>query len=431
METFDYIIVGSGIAGLHTAYRLDQQGKKVLVLEKEPYVGGRMSTVDVDSYPLDWGAKFIANFYKNMLQLARELDIKPIPKVLSIFSIKREGKFYTVDISKKIAFIFWRGVSFKAKLRLALVVPYLWLKYRSLDWYNPESLLYLDDKSIQEDLRPLMGQEAFDYLVEPLIQNVVFYDTKGLSRAAFYSVFAKMLRIKTYSFLRGIGQLCEKLSAQLSVELGIQVKSVKRKAGGVEITAISKGKETVYHAKAAILAITGNHVLDVLSNPLPKEKEFFSKVQYAGTVQIIGTTKTSPFSNGNFIWTVPKENPYFSSFSFRPERSTKNEIGFHIALKERVYKQLLLEGNFNNKYIESLIQKELPSLTEVRITGTQIWESATPIMYSGYITSVVSFLNRPDWNNGIYFCGDYMENPSTEGALTSSIKLLEKLNSMV
>jgi len=428
MEIFDYIIVGSGIAGTHTAYRLHQHGKKVLVLEKEPYLGGRMITRNVGGYPVDWGAKFVANFYKNMLPLAQELGIELVPRVLTTFSIRRAGKFYPLDTTKKVAFLFWRGISFKAKLQLIFGVVYLLLKYLRLDFYNLKTAVSLDDQSIYENLRPLVGEEAFDYLVEPFSENVVFNRTRDFSRAAFYSYLLKMVQTQSYSFPEGIGQLIQKMASSLPVELNTLVKSVTRSANGVDIVALRNGKEILYQAKAVVLAVPGNHVLDILDNPVPEEKQFFSGIRYASTVQIVGMTKTNLFSEGNFIWTVPKENPYFSALAARPERGTPGDLtGFHIALKDKVYKQLVETGNFDIDHLQDLIQQEFPRLTEVRIIDMQIWESATPVMYPGYIRSVVKFLERPNQHNGIYFCGDYMENPSTEGALTSSQKLLKTL----
>ncbi len=56
VEEFDHIILGAGIAGLATAYRLSKAGKRVLVLEKDAKIGGLAKTVEIDGYLFDYCA---------------------------------------------------------------------------------------------------------------------------------------------------------------------------------------------------------------------------------------------------------------------------------------------------------------------------------------------------------------------------------------
>ena len=44
MKIYDYIIIGSGIAGLYTALKLTDKypNSKILILEKNKYIGGRI-----------------------------------------------------------------------------------------------------------------------------------------------------------------------------------------------------------------------------------------------------------------------------------------------------------------------------------------------------------------------------------------------------
>ena len=42
MESYDVLIVGAGLYGATAAQRLRERGKRVLVLEKRPHVGGNV-----------------------------------------------------------------------------------------------------------------------------------------------------------------------------------------------------------------------------------------------------------------------------------------------------------------------------------------------------------------------------------------------------
>ena len=45
---YDYLIVGSGLFGSIFAYEAKKKGKKVLVIDKRPHIGGNIYTENVD-----------------------------------------------------------------------------------------------------------------------------------------------------------------------------------------------------------------------------------------------------------------------------------------------------------------------------------------------------------------------------------------------
>jgi len=59
MSTYDAIVVGGGFGGCVSAALLSKLGKRVLLLEKYPKLGGRVQTVDYEGYTLDLGSHLI------------------------------------------------------------------------------------------------------------------------------------------------------------------------------------------------------------------------------------------------------------------------------------------------------------------------------------------------------------------------------------
>ena len=84
MKKYDHIVVGAGISGLSLALLLSLNGKKVLLLEKGPHVGGSLIRFYKKNIPFDTGFHFTSGFSKGgilsaMLKaLGISEQIKPI-----------------------------------------------------------------------------------------------------------------------------------------------------------------------------------------------------------------------------------------------------------------------------------------------------------------------------------------------------------------
>ncbi len=74
-ESKRVVIVGGGLAGLSCARRLAAAGADVLVLEREPRVGGRVVTDEVDGFLLDRGFQVFLSAYP---EARRQLDYEAL-----------------------------------------------------------------------------------------------------------------------------------------------------------------------------------------------------------------------------------------------------------------------------------------------------------------------------------------------------------------
>ena len=74
---YDIIILGGGIAGLYTAYKLNKCSPhlKILLLEKENYLGGRVFTVHQGDMNVEAGAGRFADNHLYLMELLKELKL--------------------------------------------------------------------------------------------------------------------------------------------------------------------------------------------------------------------------------------------------------------------------------------------------------------------------------------------------------------------
>lgn len=74
MKKYDYLIVGSGLYGSTFAYLANQQGKKCLVIDKRPYLGGNIYCEDVEGIHVHkYGAHIFHTSNKRVWDFANSL----------------------------------------------------------------------------------------------------------------------------------------------------------------------------------------------------------------------------------------------------------------------------------------------------------------------------------------------------------------------
>lgn len=75
-QQFDTIVVGAGLAGLSCAVELTELGRKVLLLEAKPFVGGRTSSwVDPDGMHVESGLHRVLGFYEAFPNLLTKVGL--------------------------------------------------------------------------------------------------------------------------------------------------------------------------------------------------------------------------------------------------------------------------------------------------------------------------------------------------------------------
>jgi monoamine oxidase len=73
VSDYDVIIIGAGAAGLSAAGLLAREGKKVLVLEKSQYLGGRAQQVNDEGFRVSLGGHLMEDPGSGLVRIAREI----------------------------------------------------------------------------------------------------------------------------------------------------------------------------------------------------------------------------------------------------------------------------------------------------------------------------------------------------------------------
>ncbi len=181
--TVDVAIVGGGIAGLAAAFELRTRGVSVQVLEASTRPGGVIRTERVDGWVIDGGPDSMLVQKPAAVALCRELGLGD--RLISTLTprtayVMRDGRLHPLAEGSFLGFPLRFGAlaasslfTVGGKLRLAseLLIP----AYRGDE-----------DESIGTFVRRRFGEEAVDYLAEPLLAGIHAGDVEQLSMRALF-----------------------------------------------------------------------------------------------------------------------------------------------------------------------------------------------------------------------------------------------------
>jgi protoporphyrinogen/coproporphyrinogen III oxidase len=302
------IVVGGGISGLSAAYYLTRAGVPVTLIEKEPRLGGVMQTDFVQGCTLELGPDSFLAAKPWALELIRDLGLAAD----LISSNDHMRKSYILRRGRLVPLPDGLMMVVPTKVMPLLASPLLgWgTKIRmGLEWFRRPRPTPAD-RSVAGFLRDHYGQEAVDYLGEPLLSGVYGGDPAELSVASVLPRFAEM-EAKYGSLTRGVlaqrnvarrkahgagGPLFQSLKGglaamadaivraageRLSVRRGV-ADALERTAGGWRVRMDGEWRETGH----VVLACRAYQSAELLRALAPEMAELLAAIPYTSSMTL-------------------------------------------------------------------------------------------------------------------------------------------------
>ena len=320
----DVAVIGGGIAGLAATYELQLRGLEVRLIEASSRLGGVIQTERIDGWVIDAGPDALLVQKPAAVGLCRELGLGDrlmatrLPRTAYVLRDGRlrplvEGSFLGFPVG--LAALARSSLfTLPGKLRVAceVVVP------RG----------HGDDESIASFVRRRFGEEALDYLAEPLLAGIHAGDAERLSMRALFprlvdaerqagSVLRSLRALHVrpsprgafVSLPGGLGELVDAVSQVLrpgTVRLSAQVTELRR--AGV-FTVESPG--AIVQARAVILSIPAYTAAGLLRGVDTTLAALCDAVPYASTATVACGYRRDqirhPLDGSGFV--VPRVEP--------------------------------------------------------------------------------------------------------------------------
>lgn len=138
-------VVGAGISGLVAAYELAKSGVKIVIYEKENYIGGHAKTVTVNGVDLDLGFMvFNRVTYPNMMEFFESLGVDMEISDMS-FSVSLD-KGHGCEWGSR------NGLSGVFAQKKNVLNPYFWQMIREIIRFKQDVLSYLEEIDNNPDI---------------------------------------------------------------------------------------------------------------------------------------------------------------------------------------------------------------------------------------------------------------------------------------
>ena len=248
------VVIGGGLSGLAAALTVQERGQQVHLIEGNENVGGRLATERIDGFTIDRGFQVINPGYREFERLGLRTHIHPIPAGAVAF-VDERWNFYGDPrrelraMGGSLPSIAANPISFLAVLRGIFIAT------------------IAEGESAADFLQRIgISGEVYEGIIEPFL--------RGVFLTPLSEVDAKFARRVLRSLYRHVPGLPDGGVATVAIELRNRLKSIQCGARVTAITRSGKGfsvttENSTISARRVIVA-TDYHSAAQFSNRLPR-----------------------------------------------------------------------------------------------------------------------------------------------------------------
>lgn len=424
------IVIGAGLAGLVAAQLLQRRGQQVLVLEREPRVGGRVFSQDFHGRRIECGAQFPSTGYRHLPALLTEAGLSARP-CSPWAAFEREGRWHRVHQNRPLTL--WSGGLLRASefARMAWGMPGTLRCATRLRSASYADYAAVDDEEALDWSTRTLGAAAATRLFAPSVHGLYFHPLPGSSKALLLALLG-FRDAQTLAIPQGWDALPQAMAAGLQVHTGTAVEAVQVLQAGVRVQV---NGETL-RADAALIATPAPVALRLLQDPTPEESALLA-TGYAAALHI-----ALGFAPG---WQLPAELAGVHGFLLGEQEPVAAMVGeqarlpcaapevLTLMLGDAAARRLMAQSDAEIlEAVLAWLRARWPALPAALVAHrVQRWPLAEPLSPPGRARAVQRYRSSVSAARRLRLCGDSAGLPWTDGAVESGLwaaaQLLETL----
>jgi oxygen-dependent protoporphyrinogen oxidase len=237
--TYDVAVVGAGVSGLAAGFRLRRSGLRPRLFEASTVPGGRTFTLRRDGFIIDQGAGILSTNYRHLLGLVADADLSHLLQPAGdVFGFARaDGGISTFGGGR------WRQLtdavrfplSPRSKVTASRLLQDVARHRGSLIRQDLALACRLDRETASGYARRRLNEELLHALVDPTVRGLAGTSADDVSAFDFLVALSKFIGADALAFRGGMLSYAEALAAELDVEYGARVTTVRQAGRKVEL----------------------------------------------------------------------------------------------------------------------------------------------------------------------------------------------------
>ncbi len=386
MDFHSVVVIGAGLSGLTTAYRLAQKGIDVHVYEARQRIGGRIFTVNMNNTQVELGGQNILDGGKaeNIQKLISELELKTTQG-------KIKSKFHYYDGSKL--------VDINDTLKKSNIIV------------SEESLLQTLEKlaATSQNMDQILCSLFKGYTELYKVHSLRLMGYEGLSPEKLSPIYVKTLAHMLLNFNTlqkdghkyiqyiviqgGTALLAEKLKEKIGnkIRLNHALKSLTKSKSTKNSYTLTYGNGKMIEAKRVVLAIPCSVYKNIhfdLDDAFHSRLQHINDIAYGEHSKLLVPIHNSDKLNGVYI------NDKFATFSVAtPNIATLFYLNNNVSFTPQTIQQIFKR---DQSYLELIYQQKIPPHFEARYANHEQFSSYQgPVGYNWF---------HDPYSQGTYSC---------------------------
>jgi len=411
------IVVGGGIAGLTTALALQDQGRRAIVYEAAPRVGGRIHSVG-DEGTLETGMQFYYSSYAGALGLLRRFGLTEQLRPIHVRGqMAHRGRIAPFDK----AWPWLSLLSARDNLALHAAVARLALPLLRMSPFDYRAGEPLDELDAAVYFQRRAGDDVLEAAIRPMVNSYAFTEPEGHSLAMLMRILRLGAMGRMYGLVGGNDQLPARIAQQLEVRHA-RVDRIVVDDGQVRGVVVDG---VAVEASQVVCAVRGPHAAALLGD-VPALWAGFAALPYSSLI-LVNLHLDRALTGPDWSYVMSRTEGHRTAFAVDlmrrcPAMFPDGHSVLQAVFADPVASQL---REHTDEQLAALALADLepfvPGVAQaVRKTSVVRRRQALPSFSVGMFDQVRQLQQKARRVRGLHLAGDYLRAPLCEGAVQSA-----------